>query len=133
MPTFVIMFRGFMFSSTSQAELPLGKDTLKYGSDDQGQTMKSEVEVEKLLDDLAKQTNLKKHEFRGHKLFSAVDVEIHKLSDDRSTIYSILFFSDLIMICSTAKVLFGRPSTPLAPRTTTKGLSSRLSRAAVPP
>ena len=77
-------YRGFRVIATSV--LPLGKDTLMYGSADAGRTVLKELpELNELMEKAAKYINMKGHRVGPDEdtvLFGPTDIEAHLGKDD---------------------------------------------------
>jgi len=76
----LIDYQGFRL--TVMTELPLTKESLLYGSNNAGVTIKTNEAVHEIMKKISKKLNLRPHMVKGVEMALCGDVEIHQISND---------------------------------------------------
>eukprot|EP01125_Pyxidicula_operculata_P022245 TRINITY_DN898_c1_g1_i1.p1 TRINITY_DN898_c1_g1~~TRINITY_DN898_c1_g1_i1.p1 ORF type:complete len:1793 (+),score=365.55 TRINITY_DN898_c1_g1_i1:43-5379(+) len=103
----VIHHRGWCLSAMSI--LPLGSDTLKYGSSDGGRTIVADETISEIMKDVGRLLNLREHVCSDKSIIGPGDIEVHLGKDNR---YYVIDFGRLMPPEAPLKSL-KRPGRPI--------------------
>ena len=92
------------------ALLPINNDTLIYGSADAGRTIKTDVHVGGIMDEIAKELHLKKHLVNGVPMALCGDIEVHQCEIDGSKSYYCIDTARVFPPAFPSSISFNRQS-----------------------